>query len=237
MDPRFQIYRKPLFSQSTKTLDRDKLGLEENRKLDNLIGNFCKLLSSYFLLPAAFKVLEYLIRKFQANERNVVELMYTALPYHATNEFVRLVQTLELERGGIFAFLSPMQETGVAMPRTLLVQRCLTDRGLLRFILDMGQEMGNARISSRVVMPFYGALLCEVLAASPSLDQSLLEIVFPYLIQALSRDFIAELRAVIYMAIVQLASRVNLSHDSVNGEKAVQCSTLLGCCVCMKQQT
>lgn len=208
-----------MFSQSTKTLDRDKLGIDENKKLDNLIGNFCKILSSYFLLPAAFKVLEYLIRKFEVNERNVGELMYAALPYHATNEFVRLVQTLHLDRGGIFAFLSPMQETGVALPRQLLVQRCLTDRGLLRFVLDMGQEMGHARVSGRVIMPFYGAMLCEVLALSQTLDQSLLEMVFPYLIQALSRDVITELRAAIYMAIVLLASRVTLSQEAVNGEQ------------------
>lgn len=88
---------------------------------------FCGLLSNYFLLPAAFKALEYLVRRFNVHERNVAALMHAALPYHATNEFVRIVQILRLD-GTPFAFLEPMQKSGAALPRETLVQRCLTDQ-------------------------------------------------------------------------------------------------------------
>lgn len=64
------------------------------------------------------------------NELNVGELMTCALPYHGTPEFVRLVQTLRLDKGekGLWGWLARMQESGAPMPRELLVQRCLNDK-------------------------------------------------------------------------------------------------------------
>lgn len=53
--------------------------------------------------------------------------MACALPYHSTNEFVRLVQIMQI-RGTQWAFLQPMQQSGAALPRGILVQRCRTDK-------------------------------------------------------------------------------------------------------------
>ena len=61
------------------------------------------------------------------NEYNANALIACGLPYHATNHFVRLVQILHLEQT-CWRFLSPMQKTGAAMPRALLVQRCVNDQ-------------------------------------------------------------------------------------------------------------
>jgi U3 small nucleolar RNA-associated protein 10 len=218
IDPRFQSYRKTLFSQSTQTLDRDQQTAEINAKLDASIGGFCHLLSSYFLLPAAFKTLEYLIRRFKVNEMNIPALMHAALPYHATNEFVRLVQTLRLDNNNalLFTFLTPMQKSGVALPRELLVQRCLTDRGLLRFVCDAGQELGSARVAARTAMPFVAALLCEVVAAAPAVDESLMAMLLPYIIHGLSADISPDYRAAIYMVLVQLATRATFTSDLIS---------------------
>ena len=62
------------------------------------------------------------------HERKVEELMLAALPYHETEQFVRLVQILRLEPRSRFAFLEPMQKSGAPAPREALVLRCLTDR-------------------------------------------------------------------------------------------------------------
>lgn len=217
IDPRFQSYRKTLFSQSTQTLDRDQQTAEIIAKLDASIAGFCHLLSSYFLLPAAFKALEYLIRRFKVNEMNIPALMHAALPYHATNEFVRLVQTLRLDNNNaiLFSFLAPMQKSGVALPRELLVQRCLTDRGLLRFVCDAGQELGGARVAARTAMPFLAALLCEVVAAAPAVDESLMAMLLPYIIHGLSADVSPDYRAAIYMVLVQLATRATFTSDLI----------------------
>ena len=54
-------------------------------------------------------------------------LMAAALPYHATNQFVRVVQVTRIEHT-IWAFLRPMQKSGAALPRSNLVQRSLNDQ-------------------------------------------------------------------------------------------------------------
>ncbi len=63
----------------------------------------------------------------RVNEFNVDALIACGLPYHATNHFVRLVQLLHLDNT-CWKFLSPMQKSGAAMPRALLVQRCVNDQ-------------------------------------------------------------------------------------------------------------
>ena len=54
------------------------------------------------------------------------DLMVCALPYHATGEFVRLVQIMPLD-GTVWAFLRPMQKSGAPLPRPVLVRRCAND--------------------------------------------------------------------------------------------------------------
>ena len=54
-------------------------------------------------------------------------LFLCALPYHATNEFVRVVQTLSIGKG-LWSWLSKMQDTGASMPRELLIKRCINDK-------------------------------------------------------------------------------------------------------------
>lgn len=58
---------------------------------------------------------------------NTQDLLAIALPFHATNQFVRLVQTTQLDET-VFVFLKPMQTSGAALPRTSLVERCKTDK-------------------------------------------------------------------------------------------------------------
>lgn len=63
----------------------------------------------------------------RVQQENVESLMRAALPYHQTPQFVRLVQILHLS-GTLFEFLAPMQRSGAALPRGVLVERCLVDR-------------------------------------------------------------------------------------------------------------
>lgn len=143
---------------------------------------------------------------------NVPALMHAALPYHATNEFVRMVQILHLENTP-FAFLGPMQKNGVALPRELLVQRCLADRSLLRFVCDAAQQLGGPRVAARAVMPFFAALLCEIIAATPAVDEPMVAMLLPYIVHGLSADVSLDYRAAIYMLLVQLATRASFTND------------------------
>ena len=85
----------------------------------------------------------------RVNEFNVDALVACGLPYHATNHFVRVVQILHLDQS-IWRFLSPMQKSGAAMPRTLLVQRCINDQVQFIAQLDFQQHILVATIAPKV---------------------------------------------------------------------------------------
>ena len=152
--------------------------------------------------------------------------MHAALPYHSANEFVRLVQVLRLE-STVFEFLAPMQRSGASLPRPALVQRCLTDRALLRFVCDAARDLAAPRAGSRAAMPFYAATLCEVLAGVKAVDEGLVAMLLPYLTAGLGSDVLADYRSATYMVLAQLASRAALSRDLLDGACAP--GKALGC--------
>ena len=61
--------------------------------------------------------------------------MTCALPYHATAEFVKLVQLANLE-GTSFYWLKGVKEKGAAPPRDGLVARCARDGAFLSFVCE-----------------------------------------------------------------------------------------------------
>ncbi|KAL4421861.1 hypothetical protein ABPG77_001343 [Micractinium sp. CCAP 211/92] len=225
LDGRFQAYRRTLFGQASLALDRDAATADVNAKLDSAIAGFCTLLSSYFLLAPAFKALEFLVRKYKVHERNVEELMLAALPFHETEQFVRLVQILRLPPRGRFAFLEPMQASGAPAPRDVIVLRCVTDRSLLRFVCDMAQRQADPRLAGRVALPFYAVLVCEYLAKLKGVDEPLLTMMLPYLLAGLSESAVADYRAATYMIIGQLASRATFSADLATALVTETCRT------------
>ncbi|GFR47970.1 hypothetical protein Agub_g9794, partial [Astrephomene gubernaculifera] len=220
LEPRFRIYRETLFSRASLEINPELQTNEFLAQQDESITAFCFLLTNHFLAPAAFKALEYLIRRYKANVRNVDALMTAALPYHATNEFVRLVQVLALGApGSLWGWLSKMQTSGAALPRHLLTQRCANDRQLLLFICKAAGYFGGAasssRPSSRTFLSFYAVLLCEVLAAMPSVGEEILAALLPHLLEGLGRGAAQDYRAATLMVIAELCSRATLGRDFV----------------------
>jgi hypothetical protein len=138
--------------------------------------------------------------------------MRAALPHHATNEFVRLVQALRLERTP-FEFLAPMQASGAALPRGALVRRALVDRALLRFLLEAAGELASPRVAARGTMPFYAALLVEALAAAEAVDEDLVAALLPHLLAGLRPDALPEYRAATMMGLAALAGRAALGAE------------------------
>lgn len=64
-DPRFSSYRSTLFRADGTRFNRDALTAEQIKDLNTVIEGFLGLLSPFFLQPAAFTVLEYLLRRYR----------------------------------------------------------------------------------------------------------------------------------------------------------------------------
>jgi U3 small nucleolar RNA-associated protein 10 len=65
IDPRFQEYQRNLFSQQSKTQERDQMTAEQNTILDTVIEACLGLLGGRLLLNPAVKVAEWLVRRFR----------------------------------------------------------------------------------------------------------------------------------------------------------------------------
>ncbi|PRW61623.1 hypothetical protein C2E21_0211 [Chlorella sorokiniana] len=223
LDGRFHAYRRTLFAAAMAGGDRDTNTADMNKQLDTAVAGFCALLSSYFLLAPAFKALEWLVRKYRVHERNVDDLMMAALPYHETEQFVRLVQILRLDPRSRWAFLEPMQHSGAPVPREVLVLRCITDRSLLRFVCDTAQRQSEPQYAGRAFLPFYAVLTCELLDKVPAVDEPLTSMLLPYMLAGMRATAVADYRAATYMIIGQLASKATFSDQLVLGMVEEMC--------------
>jgi U3 small nucleolar RNA-associated protein 10 len=103
------------------------------------------MLSGYFQTPAATKCLEYMIRRFKIHVFNVEAAMTSALPYHSTTEFVKLVQLANLE-GTSFYWLAGVKENGAAPPRDQLVKRCARDGAFLSFACEAAATSASVKV-------------------------------------------------------------------------------------------
>ena len=148
MDGRFEAYSRTLFSRSASEVNRELQDKEANQKLDVSLNGYLRLLSGFFTTPAAFKSLEYLIRRYKIHVYNVNAAVTCALPYHSTPEFVKLVQLCNLE-GTQFYFLKHVKEKGAAPPRDQLVVRCTHDGAFLSFVCQAAAAAASTKVSER----------------------------------------------------------------------------------------
>jgi len=116
-----------------------------NDRLNVAIEGFLRLLSGRFATAAAARCLEYLIRRFKIHVYNVEAAVTCALPYHATAEFVKLVQLANLENTS-FYWLKGVKEKGAAPPRDGLVARCARDGAFLSFVCEAAAASASAKV-------------------------------------------------------------------------------------------
>jgi U3 small nucleolar RNA-associated protein 10 len=60
-----QPFEEPLFSQAAKAIDRTRLTVAENERLDNVIGRCLLVLSQDLLESSVSKLIEWLVRHFR----------------------------------------------------------------------------------------------------------------------------------------------------------------------------
>ena len=148
---------------------------------------------------------------------NVDAMLTTALPFHETNEFVRVVQICDLSTTRLWQWLTPMQQSGAALPRATLVQRCVNDRALFDRICQAALHAGNPSQLSRSMVGLYAVVACQVLAGRPKVDEGSLQHLLPYLLAGLAPAAAPDLTCATAMVIAQLATTTTLGLDVLQG--------------------
>ncbi|KAJ1272131.1 hypothetical protein BS78_06G179400 [Paspalum vaginatum] len=211
VDERFARYRDTLFRENSLEVNREQMTPKENDKLNKSLSTYLRLLAGYLHLPSALKTLEYLIRRYLVHIYNLDELLLSALPYHDTHAFVRIVQLVNLGNSK-WAFLDGVKSSGASPPRSVLVQQCIRDKAVLETLCNYATPTKEFS-HSRTVVCFCTAVIVECLGAVPKLDtdivQRVLGFVFDSLNPAMTQD--QNYKAGALMIVGVLATRATLA--------------------------
>lgn len=211
VDGRFRNYKNDLFSHKSKDLDRELMGIEENNKINATIGSYLRLLSGHLQLPASLKTLEYLIRRYRIHVYNTEELILCALPYHDTHAFVRIVQLLNLGNNK-WKFLEGVKVSGAPPPRTVIVQQCIRDMGVLEVLCNYASPTKKF-LPSRPTINFCTAVVVEALGSVTTVDSDVVKRILPFVVSGLQPGTKrgSDHKAGALMIVALLANKVALS--------------------------
>ncbi|XP_031316671.2 HEAT repeat-containing protein 1 [Camelus dromedarius] len=223
IDPSFEQFEAPLFSQLAKTLERSVQTKAVNKQLDENIKLFLIHLSPYFLLKPAQKCLEWLIHRFHIHLYNQDSLIGCVLPYHETRIFVRVIQLLKITNSKHKWFwLLPVKQSGVPLAKGTLATHCYRDLGFMDFICSLVTKSvkvfathpgGSAQL--RVLLTFYASTLVSALVAAEDISDNIVAKLFPYIQKGL-KSSLPDYRAATYMIICQISVKVTMEDTFVN---------------------
>uniref|UniRef100_A0A4W2GKV1 HEAT repeat-containing protein 1 n=1 Tax=Bos indicus x Bos taurus TaxID=30522 RepID=A0A4W2GKV1_BOBOX len=223
IDPSFEQFEAPLFSQLAKTLERSVQTKAVNKQLDENISLFLIHLSPYFLLKPAQKCLEWLIHRFHIHLYNQDSLIACVLPYHETRIFVRVIQLLKINNSKHKWFwLLPIKQSGVPLAKGTLVTHCYKDLGFMDFICSLVTksvkvfaEYPGSSSQLRVLLTFYASTIVSALVAAENLSDNIVAKLFPYIQKGL-KSSLPDYRAATYMIICQISVKVTMEDTFVN---------------------
>jgi U3 small nucleolar RNA-associated protein 10 len=141
IDPRFAPFEHTLFAGALgnpRAFDREGHSSKQLETLDTSIADFLGILSPYFLLSAAHKAIEFLIRRYRIHVFNIDSVLECILPFHETQLFARMLQILQIDKlskaGAKWTFLLEAQKHAAPLARSTIVTRSSIDSSILEFL-------------------------------------------------------------------------------------------------------
>lgn len=215
LNPKFADFETTLFSLLSKSLERSVESPEANEKLNEHIQRFLLMLSPYFLLKPAHKVLEWLIYRFHINQFNVDELMMLILPYHESLLFVRMVQLFDIkEPANKWHWLHPLQKPGVPLSKTALLNHCASDVGFLNFVCEMTLKAVKVNKDNADVLTTLFAFTSTTVVGALECKKSVLDVQVMHILKILIKALhspIFDFAACAFLITAQLARKSLLS--------------------------
>ncbi|XP_047117771.1 HEAT repeat-containing protein 1 [Schistocerca piceifrons] len=215
LNSKFADFETTLFSLLSKSLERSVESSEANEKLNQHIERFLLMLSPYFLLKPAHKVLEWLIYRFHINQYNVDELMMLILPYHESLLFVRMVQLFDVkDPANKWHWLHPLQKPGVPLSKTTLLNHCASDVGFLNFVCEMALKAVKVNKDNAAVLTTLFAFTSTTIVGALECKKSVLDVQIMHILKILIKALhspVFDFAASAFMITAQLARKSLLS--------------------------
>ncbi|XP_024894833.1 LOW QUALITY PROTEIN: HEAT repeat-containing protein 1 [Pteropus alecto] len=230
IDPSFERFEAPLFSQLAKTLERSVQTKAVNKQLD----------VRFFL-------------RFHIHLYNPDSLIACVLPYHETRIFVRVIQLLKINNSkNKWFWLLPVKQSGVPLAKGTLVTHCYKDLGFMDFICSLVTksvkvfaEYPGSSAQLRVLLTFYASTIVSALVTAEDISDSIVAKLFPYIQKGL-KSSLPDYKAATYMIICQISVKVTMEETFVNSLASQIIKTLtktptlikdgLGCLIVLLQR-
>ncbi|ERF72575.1 hypothetical protein EPUS_02857 [Endocarpon pusillum Z07020] len=225
IDPRFQEYQRNLFSQQSKTQERDLMTAEQNATLDTVLEGCLGLLGGRLLLSPARKVAEWLVRRFRVHEYNTSFFLLTFLPYHATPFFRNLLSILPSPLAPQFKFLVPYIPGLTNPPRHAIAYGAINNDGFFAALNTYALKVCHAGSQHQTLLSFWASIIAEAIAGRLDLAKSgrkeiqrqrqedVLLKILPLLKDGLSMHEIPEMMTACFTFAILLASKSQLANN------------------------
>lgn len=228
-NPTFTEFQLTLFDEASLTLERAVEKADVNKLLDAAIAKFLRLLSPYFLLRPAHMCFEWLLRRFQVHEYNREDVMGLIMPYHETNTFVQVLQTMRLHQTDEDWFwLRRLQRPGVPLSKTAIVNRAASMPSFLSFVCRSTRrsvkELGPRAHQLQAQINFYATVVVGALQTAKPLQDWHVATILESLLKGLVSETV-DFVAASYVIVAQLVSRTKLKHKVCNAllERVANC--------------
>ncbi|KAK7207448.1 hypothetical protein BZA70DRAFT_271308 [Myxozyma melibiosi] len=216
IDPRFRVFERSLFSETSITIDRHVQTAEQNAALDKAIESFLSLVASRVLLQPAMKALEWLVRRFKINEMNREILLLTFLPYHSHSVFQRILDVVQGPLPPLFGFFSNAKLTATPIPRNTLVRALTRDVQLFALVSEFTVSQVQAHCEYHTLLSFWTSISISVILAlkdANTPDEVVAERFIPHISDVIAARKSPEAQTAAYMIIVVLVSQIRLSTE------------------------
>lgn len=221
VEPAFGKFEIVLFGENTIEMHRATMTKAQNDSLNGTLRTFLRLLSPYFMMKAAHKCLEWLIRKYRVNELNIDDVMDCILPYHETVQFVRMVQLIFFKDGSKWGFLHEVKKEARIISRSFLAKRALSDRTIIDGVFACLEWMILKHRDAEYKKPttylsFFTMLVLDYIQALPKVELAHVLHLYPIALRLVKIKRVPDCSMASYMIILALAQRYSvLSLESV----------------------
>lgn len=96
IEPKFEIFTKTIFSESSISIDRNVQTKEEVKNLDKAINAYLMLASSKWHLAPTLHATEWLVRRFQIHIHNAETFLLSTINYYQAAVFKRILGIVKL---------------------------------------------------------------------------------------------------------------------------------------------
>ena len=215
--PEFEEPFSSLFFESLSYADHVTAS---NYQLDDILFNFCRLLSPYFLLCSSRKCLHWLICAFKMQVHRVDVLMECGLPYYQTGVFNNLLQTMYCKTNTKWEWLHGATKFGGSLSRHCLAQACIKTNWFLSFLCEMvcrslrtQREFGCVTDGSmKNILSFYCSTIICVLENNHGFDNKKLNSIVRFVLRGI-KSSLCDFKAAALMIIGMLSINGNLGND------------------------